>query len=97
MATQEKSNRFTNPYVGMETMTQVLGDVVSFNLKTAQSLADQTMAMSRKGLEQAAVQMEQAAKIGQENMKYAMNLMEDYKKIVFEAAEKANQQNTPKA
>jgi hypothetical protein len=94
--TTEKSTRtaYGPELMSFEPIAQAMKDVFGFQLRTARTMIDQGLVLTKKASEQMTIQIQEGAKVQQDAMKYGLTLMEDFKKVVFETADKALKTDT---
>jgi flagellar biosynthesis chaperone FliJ len=88
--TSEKANRSATEILGgFETAQQAWRDMLGFQVRTSKTLIEQGMGFTRRATEHFITQLDEGVKLQQDAIKYSLHLMDDFKKVAFETAEKA--------
>lgn len=93
MASEKINRSATEILGGFETAQQAWRDLIGFQTRTAKTLVEQSMGFTRRATEHFITQLDEGVKLQQDAIKYSLHMMDDFKKVAFESAEKAvNQQ-----
>ncbi len=76
-------------FKAFEAASQTWKDLVAQQIRATYTVAEQSMALSRKAVEYATTQTQEALKYQQEALKYSMGVADDVRKAAFETAERA--------
>jgi hypothetical protein len=93
--TKDKSTRATYfdfggyDMKGFEAATQTWKELVGTQLRASQTIADQTVALTKKATDYWAAQTAEAMKFQQEAMRFTLGLADDVRKTAYETAERA--------
>lgn len=85
----DKRTTAQETFAGFETAQNAYRDLMGFQVRTAKTLVETSLTYTRKATEQLAAQLEEGVKMQQDAIKYGLGLVEDWKKVAFESAEKA--------